>query len=278
MKSAEQKTTKAKPIIRWRGGKGRMLKHLLPMIPPHVCYVEAFAGGLALLLAKERSRMEVVNDLNGDLVGLYRVVQYHLPELERELAMILPARETLKDFCAQKGLTDVQRAARFLVRFKISFGANGHSFAVARKPGGGAAYRREILWRDLKAAHERLDGVAIENMAWERCVKTYDSPDTFFFFDPPYICAEIDAYKSWTEEDLRGLAKILKRVKGQRILTINDCPLARELFAGRVITSVTQQSGATKVETGKTMSELIIQSGKAAVLNSRTPKPAALEA
>jgi DNA adenine methylase len=237
-----------------------MLKHLLPMIPQHTCYVEVFAGGLALLLAKERSRMEVANDLNGDLVGLYRVVQYHLPELEREMALMLCARENLKDYVAQKGLTDVQRAARFLVRFKISFGANGHSFAVARKPGGGAAFQRENLKRDLKAAHERLDGVAIENLPWERCVKNYDGTETFFFFDPPYICPEIDAYKSWTEADLRALAKTLNRLNGQWILTINDCPLARELFAGRTITEVTQQSGATKVATGKTMSELIIQS------------------
>ena len=77
-------TTKTiRPILRWPGRKTRMLKHRLPLIPEHVCYCEPFAGSLALLLAKPRSQVEIVNDMNGDLVALYRNLQYHLPELLR---------------------------------------------------------------------------------------------------------------------------------------------------------------------------------------------------
>lgn len=75
----------ARPILRWPGGKRRMLKRILPKITPHVCYCETFAGGLAVLLAKERSEVEIVNDLNGTLVALYRNLQYHLPALLAEM-------------------------------------------------------------------------------------------------------------------------------------------------------------------------------------------------
>lgn len=99
-----------------------MLKKLLPLIPEHECYAEAFAGGLALLLAKERSDVEVVNDANKELVILYRQVQFHLPELEREIEFILNARENLKSFRTEKGITEIQIAARFFIRNRISFG------------------------------------------------------------------------------------------------------------------------------------------------------------
>lgn len=62
-----------------------MLTHILPLIPTHICYCEPFAGGLAVLLAKQRSKVEVINDLNGDIVALYRCVQNHCDELLRVL-------------------------------------------------------------------------------------------------------------------------------------------------------------------------------------------------
>jgi DNA adenine methylase len=89
-------TEKAKPALRWQGSKRRLLKQILPKIKPHTCYCEPFAGGLAVLLAKERSPVEVVNDLNGELIALYRCVQYHLPELLRELGHLVSSREMLR--------------------------------------------------------------------------------------------------------------------------------------------------------------------------------------
>lgn len=90
-------------MLRWPGGKSRHLKYILPLIPSHHCYCEPFAGGLAVFLAKEPSRLEVINDQNGVLVALYRNAQYHVEEL-------------------QEGLTEIQRVARWLIRNKLSYG------------------------------------------------------------------------------------------------------------------------------------------------------------
>ncbi|PXX73975.1 Site-specific DNA methylase [Pseudomonas sp. LAMO17WK12:I10] len=73
------------PIIPWMGGKRRLADRLIPLFPPHECYVEVFAGGAALYFMRPQpAPVEVLNDINGDLVTLYRVVQNHLEEFVRQ--------------------------------------------------------------------------------------------------------------------------------------------------------------------------------------------------
>jgi len=74
----------ASPLVPWIGGKRRLAKHILPLFPEHTCYVEPFCGAAALFFLKEPTRVEVLNDANGDLVSLYRVVQHHLDEFVRQ--------------------------------------------------------------------------------------------------------------------------------------------------------------------------------------------------
>ncbi|KAB0545407.1 DNA adenine methylase, partial [Pantoea stewartii] len=71
-------------IIPWVGGKRKLAKHLLPLFPAHTCYVEPFCGGAALFFMKEQSKAEVLNDINGDIVNLYRVIQNHLEEFIKQ--------------------------------------------------------------------------------------------------------------------------------------------------------------------------------------------------
>jgi DNA adenine methylase len=185
---------KAKPALRWQGGKRRLLKHILPLITPHTCYCEPFAGGLAVLLAKERSAVEVVNDINGDLIALYRCVQYHLPELLRELSNLVSSRLMLREFVHQPGVTDIQRAARFYYRNRISFGGNMTCFGVSKTRGGGAAFNQQKNADLLGPLRDRLGGVMIENVSYERCLALYDSAETLFFLDPPYLKSDAGAY------------------------------------------------------------------------------------
>jgi DNA adenine methylase len=237
-----------------------MLKKLLPMIPPHVCYCEPFAGGLAMLLAKPRSAVEVVNDLNGDLVALYLNVQKHLPEILRQIETVISSRQLFHLYCAQPGLTEIERATRFLIRNKISFGGNMHSFAVAKTKGGGAAFSRESNIALLKAANERLDKVVIENISYERCFKNYDSKDTFFFIDPPYLNAKINAYNGWNEKQLREFRGHLNKLNGKWIVTLDDSPFNRDLFSDCQLESVVTPNKCVNHRTHgtQTFGELII--------------------
>lgn len=220
-----------------------MLKKLIPMLPEHVCYCEPFAGGLAVLLAKERSPVEVINDLNGDLIALYRNVQYHLPELEREIQYFVGSRQNMKEFIAQPGLTEIQRAARFLLKNRTSFAGNMKSFGVARTKGGGAAFDRHTNVQLLGAAHERLNGVVVENLPYDRCLELYDSKDTLFFLDPPYLNADPKAYRGWTEEEVTEFRDKLRAVRGKWIVTLDDSEFNRALFKGCKIEGVETHNG-----------------------------------
>ncbi len=221
---------KPKPILRWPGGKSRHLKLILPLITPHLCYVEPFAGGLAVLIAKKPSRTEVVNDLNNTLVALYRNVQYHMPALLAEIEFVLNARQTLHDFIKQPGLTELQRAARWMICNKISFGGNGHSFSVSKGKGGGAGISREHIQEAITLLNKRLDRVIVENLEYDHCIRLYDSKDAFFFLDPPYLHAKVGTYKGWTEEQMTRLRDVLRGIKGNWLLTVDGSGFNRELF------------------------------------------------
>jgi DNA adenine methylase len=219
-----------------------MLKLILPRIPEHVCYCEPFAGGLAVLLAKPRSNVEIVNDVNGTLVALYRNLQYHLPAMLSEIDWMFSSRQTLHDFIAQPGLTEIQRAARYLLVNRTSFGGNMHSFAVAKTRGGGAAFDRDTTTKLLGAAHERLNKVVVENLPYERCLANYDSKDSFHFMDPPYLNAQTAAYRGWTEKEMRQFRRTVEKLKGKWLVTVDDSPLNRELFSDCNLEPVSTQN------------------------------------
>jgi DNA adenine methylase len=217
---------RTKPILRWPGGKTRHLKHILPLITPHRTYCEPFAGGLAVFLAKERSQIEVINDINGDLVALYRNVQYHVDAIVSEIEFALNARQNMVDYRAQRGLTEIQRAGRWFVCNKISWAGNGSSFGCQ----GAHASRRNAMDAVL-ALHERLDRTVIEQLPFDRCVKNYDRKDTFFFFDPPYLDANPGAYRGWSKEEMQHLREVLDGLKANWVLTVDDSKETRKIFA-----------------------------------------------
>jgi DNA adenine methylase len=222
---------RTKPILRWPGGKSRHLKLILPAIKPHTCYVEPFAGGLAVLLAKERSSVEVVNDTNREIVALYRCAQFHLEALLQEMEWQIAARVNFKDFRENLGLTDLQRAARFLLLNLTSFAGGGTSFGISKTRGGGVGLDRNRIVERLTALRTRLNGVVVECLDWERCVRLYDSQETFLFLDPPYLNADIRAYAGWGEDEMRHLAEVLATLKGQWMLTVDGSKFCQKLFA-----------------------------------------------
>lgn len=225
------------PIIPWIGGKRRLADRLLPYFPPHQCYVEPFAGGAALFFLRQvPADVEVLNDVNGELVNLYRVVKHHLEEFVRQFKWALSSRQVFKwlQITPEETLTDIQRAARFFYLQQSSFGARvqGQSYGVATTTPPGLNLLR--IEENLSAAHLRLANAYIENLPWADCVKRYDRSHTFFFMDPPYW--ETEGYGvdfGW--EQYERLAAVLAGLKGKAIVTLNDHPDVRELFKNFVI-------------------------------------------
>lgn len=221
------------PIIPYMGGKRRLASRLLPLFPPHECYVEPFCGGAALFfLRPEPASVEVLNDLNGDLVNLYRVVQHHLEEFVRQFKWALSSRQVFKwlQETRPETLTDIQRAARFFYLQHHAFGGkvSGQTFGTATTAPVVNLLRLE---ERLSDAHLRLAGVTVEHLPWAECVRRYDRVHTFFYMDPPYwgtagygISFELDEYET--------MAGLMVESKGRVMVSINDHPDIRSVFSG----------------------------------------------
>ena len=240
---------KAKPVIAWPGGKTRMLKYILPLIPTHVCYCEPFFGGGAVFFGREQpSGHEVINDINRDLVSFMRCAKHHLDPLLDEMDLVLNSRQEFEDYLAQPGLTDIQRAARWFIRHRLSFGGMGGTFAVSRTAPLPSRSQRLLA---IRAMSHRLDRTVIENRSWERVLALYDSPTTFFFMDPPYLDAGGDAYAGWTEVDVNRFAQTVQKLQGAWMVTFQDCPEIRAAFAGCKLQAVDRANGIGANKHGK---------------------------
>lgn len=223
-----------KPFFPWPGGKRRLAKHILPLLAvPHRTYVEPFAGGAAILFMREPAPVEVINDLNGELVRLYRCVQHHLDELMRQFRWALVSREMFRwaQLQSVESLTDIQRAARFFYLQKLAFGAKvtGQTFGTTATTGPRINLLR--LEEDLSQAHLRLSRVTIEHLPWQDCVDRYDREETLFFMDPPYW--QTTGYGDGFDLDQHErIAEALATMQGRAILTINDHPEMRRIYGG----------------------------------------------
>lgn len=224
-----------KPIIPWPGGKRRLLPHLLPLLAdiPHTTYVEAFAGGAALLFAREPAKVEVINDIDGELVRLYRVVAHHLDEFCRQFRWALSSREMFRwaQLQVPDTLTDIQRAARFFYLQKQTFGGKVSSRSFGTSPAQPPRLNLLRIEEDLSEAHLRLSRVTIEHLPWATCIDRYDREGTLFFLDPPYWQTEgYGVPFPWSEYE--ALASRMASLRGRAVLTINDHADIRRLFAG----------------------------------------------
>jgi DNA adenine methylase len=248
---------KVTPLVKRPGGKTRMLKHLLPIIGEieHQVYVEPFCGGAAVLLAKQPSFHEVINDIDGDLINLYRQVKHHLPAVVHELRLMVESRQLFSDSKQHPGITEIQRAASFAYRNFYSFGGDNDSFGVKRL---GFTTRTHLL-RKMSAMSKRLNRVTIEHLSWERCMAIYDCPTALFFCDPPYTEGEVRAYSAWTDQDVVRLREALSRLHGRWIVTLNDCESNRAVFHGCTIKPVsTAATMSNKGQPTRRFGEIII--------------------
>lgn len=225
-----------RPAAGYIGGKRRLAERLAARIAalPHRTYAEAFVGmGGVFFRRRSRPPAEVINDFNGEVANLFRILQRHYPQFMDTLRFQITSRREFERLKASDPatLTDLERAGRFLYLQRLAFGGKvaGQNFGV--DVGNPAGFNLTRLAPQLDDIHDRLAGVTIENLDWAAFIDRYDRPDTLFYLDPPYWGSEGDYGKAlFGREQFEPMAARLGRLKGRFILSINDVPEIRALF------------------------------------------------
>lgn len=208
-----------------------------------------------MFLAKERSKLEVVNDQNGILVALYRNVKFHVEEIIAEVHFVLNSRREMEDYRTEQGLTEIQRVSRWLVRNRLSYGGLGRNFGME-----GARTSRLAVQQNLRELSERFDRTIVEQLPYEKCIHHYDKADTFFFLDPPYLDATPGVYAGWTESQMKAFAEVVAKIKGRWMITVDDSATTRRIFKEYRRRKVRLDNKLATLRNGgsPTMAELII--------------------
>lgn len=233
------------PVAPWLGGKRNLSKRICAIIDATPCttYVEPFVGMGGIFLRRNvQIRAEVINDYGRDVANLFRILQRHYPQFLSVLRFQLTTRAEFYRLVDTNPdtLTDLERAARFLYLQRTAFGGkvSGRNFGVAKERG--ARFNLTTLEPMLEDLHTRLSGVVIECLGWADLIPRYDGAGTLFYLDPPYWGCENDYGKAMFEKaDFARMAALLASVLGRFIMSINDVPEIRELFAAFRLTEVT---------------------------------------
>lgn len=232
-------TKRLRSPITWFGGKGNMTAKLLPLIPRHTTYVEAFGGGAALLFAKAPSMVEVYNDLDEGLVNLFRVLRdWDKFDRFRQLVELTPYSRAEWKACADLtksgGGDDVERAWAFYVAVRIGW-AGAHERAVtfsvthSRRGMSAAASKWMSCVDALPAIYQRMMPVQIECQDFRKLLPHYDREETFFYIDPPYPHATRNASSRYrvemTDDDHRDLVALLRGLDGMAMVSTYPNPI-----------------------------------------------------
>lgn len=233
-----------KSFIAWVGGKMLLAKKIIAEFPDESTvsrYIEVFGGGGSVLFAKNPHKLEIYNDANKELVNLFRCMKYHKNELEKEVSGYINSREI---FCELKerlengvGFTDIQRAAMFFIKTKISYGADGRTFGCNKK---------NISADRFEEISQRLKNVVIENKDFENLIKVYDRSDALFYCDPPYHKTENYYDVQFAESDHSRLKNTLDNIKGKFILSYNDDEFIRDWYKDYTIIEAERQNNLSK--------------------------------
>lgn len=222
---------KPHPLIPYFGGKSRVARKIIAQFPAHRTYCEVFAGGLSVLLQKERSAHEIVNDFDTELANLYKVAKFRLGELCEAVDRIPSSRQIWEELLRTDPtyLNEVYRAVRKIYILRLSFGGRGYHFGMDAK---GNRFKAAQLKVWLDGFWERTAQVTIECLDAVHFVMNYDAGETFFYLDPVYIGKDDYAQKfGGTDQHLR-LRDSLAVAKGKWLLSHHDDPAIRELYKG----------------------------------------------
>lgn len=253
------------PINYW-GGKQKLARHILKILPKHNLYCEPFFGGGAVFFAKEKSPVEVINDKNREVINFFKVLQQDFDNLSNLIQASLHSRALHADantILANLHLfSEVQRAWALWASTIMGFSSKiANSFGYGRKDNSTEKKTRNKRVMFSKTDYvTRLQDVQIECIDALRVIQTRDTNDSLFYCDPPYIGAAMSHYAGYTETDFKNLLETLANIKGKFILSSYPSPLldsyiknnrwrsiehTMELVAGK---GKAKQTGRTKTE------------------------------
>jgi DNA adenine methylase len=238
-----------RPLLRYHGGKWAIGEWIIAQMPPHEIYVEAFAGAASVLLRKERCGPEIINDLDGELVNVFRVLQdpVKAEQVRRRIALTPFARAEF-DRTYETAVDDVDRACKTLARSQMGHGTDSITRSCRTgfrsKLSGSRALPSET-WARWPAAVpefvERLRGVVIENRDAAEVMLRFDMPGTLHYVDPPYVSATRSSIEGrsakthgyrfeMTDDDHERLAEVLLELKGMVMLSGYRSTLYDDLY------------------------------------------------
>lgn len=213
-----------KTPISYYGGKQKLCRTIVSLIPEHTLYCEPFLGGAAVFFGKKPSRSEVLNDTNRELINFYRIVQQDFVSLEKEIRITLHSRlfhrhaSVIYNF--PELFSDIKRAWAVWVLSSQSF---------ASQLDGGFGYdkscntttkrvtsKRESFTEDLAI---RLQNVQLECGDAIYVIRSRDTENSFFYCDPPYFNSDCGHYDGYTEDDFERLLQTLSAIKGRFLLS-----------------------------------------------------------
>lgn len=218
----------------WLGGKYQLARTIIEMMPQHKYYVEVFGGAGWVLFKKSPSQTECINDINGDLINLYRVLKYHKDAFLKEFEYQLISRDEFNRAKAENpnSLTDIQRACRFYFILRTCYGCRIDNPTFSQRITRSSSLKLgDELDEIITSVHQRLQRVMIENQSYDNLIRQQDHVDTLFYIDPPYYnCENYYGKDIFGRDDFENLKNILLNIKGKFILSLNDVPEVRELF------------------------------------------------
>ncbi len=242
-----------RPLVRWHGAKWRLAPWIIEQFPAHRVYVEPYGGGASVLLRKDRSYAEVYNDLDEEIVNLFQVARDHGDELARRLELTPFSRVEFK--ASYGDSTDrIERARHTIIKAYQGFGSNSiHRLSGFRNnctlSGSTPAGDWATYPTALRKIITRLQGVVIESRYAINILEMFDSPETLFYVDPPYLPETRnpghDYAHELTGEDHRTLLHALNESNGMVVLSGYPSPIYDDALQGwRRLEKKTMADGA----------------------------------
>lgn len=225
-------------FLQYMGGKSYIKDWIISVFPKHKCYVEVFGGGASVLIAKKPSKVEVYNDIWGDVVNLFTQVRDNLEEMKRYLLLSMYSRQVFNEFLTKykkrSFRDDVERAAITFYLLNVSMNGLMTDFSTtstnsSTKKNKAKTYFRKIYSTIDKVA-ERFRNVVIENLDFRDVIEKYDTDGTLFYCDPPYFGTEDYYHGSFTYKDHVDLYNLLSNINGKVIVSYYPHPRILELY------------------------------------------------